>query len=250
MRERSPNLFCASLALVTADAAPKIESTFEAARAAFDRIESLRLADDTAEHEFTRGRAQYLAFLIRIEDPSAQQYIASAIERMTGIPGVEPYPEQYWHMSVKGAGFQVIKRSYDDDVLREDVPRIAAKAKTLLAGQHAFQAQLGAIAGFPEVAFLEVHDDGRIRALNSLLTEGLPQVPRYPIDAGVFLPHVSIARFTSNEGLPQLKETIAAHRGDANGPAVLVRRIEFVKVWLSEETPEFETLATYPLAAP
>lgn len=228
----------------------QIESTFDAARAAFQRIESLRLVDDTIEHEFTRGRAQYLAFLIRIEDSAAQQYVASAIERVAGIPGVEPYPEDYWHMSVKGAGFQVIKRSYDDDVLREDVPRIAAKGKTLLAGQPAFQAQLGAIAGFTEVVFLEVHDGGRIRELNSVLTEQLPEVPRYPIDGDVFLPHISIARFTSNAGLPQLKETIATHRGEANGPSFLVRRIEFVKVWLSEETPEFETLATYPLAAP
>ena len=26
------------------------------------------------------------------------------------------------------------------------------------------------------------------------------------------------------------------------------RRVEFVKVWLSQETPEFDTLATYSLA--
>jgi 2'-5' RNA ligase len=234
---------------VAAGDVPKIESTFDAARAAFDRIESLTLADQTSEYEFTRGRAQYLAFLIRIEDAAAQQYVARAIERVADIPGVQPYPAHYWHMSVKGAGFQVIKRSYEDDVLREDVPRIAAQAKELLRGQRAFEAQLGAIAGFPEVVFIEVHDGGRIRALNALLTEGLPQVPRYPIDAGVFLPHVSIARFTSNDGLGQLKQTIVQHRDDADGPTVLVRRIEFVKVWLSEEIPEFETLATYPLAA-
>ncbi len=227
---------------------PQIESTFEDARAAFDRLELLRLADSTSEHAFTRGRAQYLAFLIRIEDAAAQLYISSAIERFAGIPGVEPYPEDYWHMSVKGAGFQVIKRSYIDDVLREDVPRIAAKAKELFAGQPAFEAQLGVIAGFPEVVFIEVHDGGRIRALNSLLTEGLPQVPRYSIDDGVFLPHVSIARFTSNEGLAQLKTTIAQHHNDASGPTMLVRRIEFVKVWLSEQTPEFETLASYNLS--
>ena len=228
--------------------APQFESTFEAARAAFDRIESLRLTNETTEHEFTRGRAQYLAFLVRIEDAATQQYIASATERLEGIPGVEPYPVDYWHMSVKGGGFQVIKRSLPDDVLREDVPRIAAGAKKLLAGQRAFEAKLGAIAGFPEVVFIEVHDGRRIRELNALLTEGLPQVPHYPIDAGVFLPHVSIARFTSNDGLAQLKETIASHRDDDGGPAVLVRRVEFVKVWLSETTPEFQTLASYNLS--
>ena len=234
---------------MTQDATPQIESTFEAARAAFQRIESLRLAGSTAEHEFTRGRAQYLAFLIRIEDATAQQYIASAIQLVAGIPGIEPYPEPYWHMSVKGAGFQVIKRSHDDDVLRADVPRIAAKAKALLTGQPAFLAQLGDIAGFPEVVIIEVHDGGRIREMNSLLKEQLPEVPRYPIDGGVFLPHISIARFTSNDGLPQLKQTIAAQPDAENAPSFLVRRIEFVKVWLSEDMPEFQTLATYPLAA-
>ena len=224
------------------------ESTFGAARAAFDRTKSLRLADETTEHEFTRGRAQYLAFLVRIEGAAAQQYIAAMQKRLDGIPGVEPYPEDYWHVSVKGGGFQVIKRSLPDDVLREDVPRIAGDARRLLFGQRAFEAKLGAMAGFPEVVFIEVHDGGRIRELNTLLTKGLPNVPRYPIDAGVFLPHVSIARFTSNDGLPQLREAIASHRDDAEGPTVLVRRIEFVKVWLSEQTPEFQTLASYNLS--
>jgi 2'-5' RNA ligase len=227
--------------------APRFDSTFEAARAAFDRLESLRLYNETTEHEFTRGRAQYLAFLIRVEDAAAQEYVALMQEQLVGMPGIELYPEDYWHMSVKGGGFQVIKRSLPDDVLREDVPRIANDARRLVSGQRAFEARLGAIAGFPEVVFIEVHDGGRIRELNTLLTEGLPKVPRYPIDAGVFLPHVSIARFTSNDGLAHLKETIASHRDDL-GPTVSARRIEFVKVWLSESVPEFQTLASYNLA--
>ena len=68
------------------------------------------------------------------------------------------------------------------------------------------------------------------------------------VDGGVFLPHISIARFTSNDGLAELKETIGSHRDDAPGPTRLVRRIEFVKVWLSDQMPEFQTLASYNLA--
>ncbi len=227
---------------------PKFESTFEAARAAFDRLQSLRLEDETTEYEFTRGRALYLAFLIRLEDAAARKYVASMIERVRDISSVESYPEDYWHMSVKGVGFQVIRRSLPDDVLREDVPRIASSAKSLLDGQRAFEAQFGVVAGFPEVVFVEVHDDGRIRGLNKLLTEGLPEVPRYPVDAGVFLPHVSIARFTSNDGLAQLKERISTLRTETPGPTTVVRRIELVRVWLAEGTREFETLATYSLS--
>lgn len=223
------------------------EATFEGARAVFDRLSSLRLSNETSEQEFTQGRAQYLAFLVRIESLEAQAYVAAVQKRIASIPGIELYPQPYWHMSVKGAGFQVVKRSLSDDVLREDVPRIMAEARRLLAGERAFEARLGALAGFPEVMFIEVHDGGRIRELNMLLAEGLPQVPRYPIDAGVFLPHVSIARFTSNDGLAQLKAVLASVRSEAAGPVVHVGRIEFVKVWLSEAMPEFQTLATYNL---
>jgi 2'-5' RNA ligase len=223
-----------------------MESTFQAARAVFDRLESLHLYNETTEYEFTRGRAQYLAFLIRIEDAPAQQHIATMQQHIDGIPGIELYPEDYWHMTVKGAGFQVIKRSLPDDVLRQDVQRIAAEARRLLFGQRAFEARLGAIAGFPEVVFVEVHDGGRIRELNTRLAEGLRDAPRYPIDGGVLLPHVSITRFTSNDGLARLKSTIAAHREDS-GPALQIRRVEFVKVWLSEQLPEFQTLASYNL---
>jgi 2'-5' RNA ligase len=232
---------------VTTHVSGDIPSAFDEAWARFQRLDSLLLVGDTLEWQWTRGRAQYLAFLVRLEDAAARDYVSRVQGRIAGIPGVELYPDWYWHITVKGAGFQVIKRTHDDDVLRQDVPRIAAQARELLAQQPAFEAQLGLTNGFSEVVFIELHDDGRVRELNTLLTEHLP-VPRYPIDGGIFLPHVSIARFTSNEGLAQLKETLAALRLEGPGPAFAVRRVEFVKVWLSEAMPEFDTLATYPLA--
>lgn len=226
-----------------------IPSSFEDAWQSFQQIGALRLVGDTLEWQWTQGRAQYLAFLVRLEDSAAREHISRVQQRIAGIPGVELYPDFYWHITVKGVGFQVIKRTHDDDVLRQDVPRIAAKARGIIAGQPAFEARLGLASGFAEVTFLEVQDGGRVRELNALLTDNLP-VPRYPIDgAGIFLPHVSIARFTSNDGLRQLKETLASLRAEALGPSFSVRRVEFVKVWLSEAMPEFDTLATYPLAA-
>jgi 2'-5' RNA ligase len=202
------------------------------------------------EWEWSKGRAQFLAFLVRIEDVAAREHIARVQLRIDGIAGVELYPEHYWHMTVKGAGFQVIKRTHDDDVLRQDVPKIARAAQELLAGQPAFDAQLGLPNGFPEVVFVEVRDGGRMRALNALLTERLASVARYPFDGDVFLPHVSIARFSSNHGIADVKSKLAEARTDGPGPSFPVRRIEFVKAWLSDETPEFETLATYRLASP
>ena len=226
-----------------------LSTSFEDAWERFQALDSLRLASDTMESEWSRGRAQMLVFLIRIEDPAVREHALGILDRLANIPGVEPYPQAYWHITVKAAGFQVIKRTREDDVLRQDVGRLGREAGSLIAERPAYDAQIGLPSGFPEVIMLEIRDDGVTRELNTKLAEDLAQVTSYPIDGTSFLPHMSIARFASNEGLDQLKATLAELRSEAPGPAFPIRRVEFVKAWLSEQTPDFETLASYQLAA-
>lgn len=210
--------------------------------------ESLVVNEDMSG--WAQGRAQYLTLLARIEDAPAREYIARVVERIADIPGVELFPDWYWHITIKGAGFQVIKRGHDDDVLREDVPKLGGRAKGVFDSTPAFDVQLGPANAFPEVVIIEVHDEGAVRALNTRLLQEVEGIGRYPFDGAKFLPHVSIARFTSGEGLSALKERLAALRKDGAGPRFQVRRVELVKVWVSEDVPEFDTLATYALASP
>ena len=227
-----------------------LSAFFEDAWARFQALDSLQLVGDSSEWEWTRGHAQNLAFLMRVDDATAREHLARIARRLAGIPGVEPLPDWFWHVTVKLAGFQVIKRTQEDDVLRQDVPRIAGKARAALSKEEAFQARLGLANGFASVVFIEVWDGGRFGRLNSRLLEDVPEIARYPIDGAGFLPHASIARFTSNDGLEQLKEALAELRAEGPGPSFPVRRVEFVKTWLSEEIPEFDTLSTYALRSP
>ena len=107
-------------------------------------------------------------------------------ERLATIPGVEPVPDWYWHITVKAVGYQVVRRVNEDDVLRQDVPRIAGKARALLSHEEAFQAQLGLANGFIDSVFLEVWDGGRVRQLNARLLEVMPEIARYPADGPGF----------------------------------------------------------------
>ena len=222
-------------------------TSFENAWARFQSLDSLHLAGDSSEWEWTRGRAQSLAFQVQVEDAAARHRVAQVVGRLADIPGVEPFPDWFWHVTVKLAGFQVIKRSREDDIPREDVPRIAGKARALLAHETAFEARLGPANGFASVVFLEVWDDGGLRRLNARLADGLPELPSYPIDGDGFLPHVSIARFTSSDGLEELNAVLAELRSEGPGPSFPIRRVAFVKAWLSEAVPEFDTLASYTL---
>lgn len=226
----------------------ELAASFEDAWTRFQALDELQLVGDAAEREFTKGRAQALGFQVRIEDAGARRRIERASERLAGIPGVELLPDWFWHITVKMAGFQVIKRSHDDDILRQDVARLARDAKDIITGFPAFEARLGRPNAFASVVFVEVHDGGRLGELNRALLEGVANIARYPYDGDGYLPHVSIARFRSNDGLADLKSRLADLRSDEAGTAMPVARVEFIKAWLSEDPPEFDTQASYQLS--
>ena len=226
---------------------PEFSTSFEDAWDRFQALDTLRLAQDGGT--LSQGRAQMLVFLIRIEDPAVRDYAAGIVERLADIPGIEPYPAEYWHITVKAAGFQVIKRTREDDVLREEVGRLGKDAAGVVSALPAYDAQIGLPNGFPDVVCLEIRDHGETRGLNRALASEIEMLPTYPVDGDTFLPHMSIARFTSSEGLDQLKAALAELRSEEPGPAFQIRRVDFIKAWLSEDIPEFETLAGIQLAA-
>ena len=224
--------------------------SFDQAWERFQALDSLQLVHDSSRLEWTRGRAQALGFQVRLEGAAARNHIEQVVGRIAGIAGVEPFPDWFWHVTVKGVGFQVIKRQHEDDVLRQEVQRIAEAAREVFSGESAFETQLGLASGFASVVFLEVWDEGRVRQLNERLMEDMPNLYRYPIDGPGFLPHVSIAQFSSSEGLSELKAALAALRAEGPGPSFTVRRVEFVKAWLIEDVAEFDVLATFALKPP
>ena len=227
-----------------------LKSEFERAWAACQTLTSLRLVEDTLESEWKRGRSEYLAFLIPIEDAAVRAYCTRIVDRIAPIQGVEPYPQSYWHVTVKGLGFQTKDGSRRDELSQSDVDRIAAAAQPIVSTTASFEMQAGRIALFPEVVIVEAWDSLPVRDLNSSLLERIPDLIRYPFDGSAFLPHISIARFTSSDGLPQLKEAIASLRDEQAGPPFRVAQVDLIRAHLSARAPTFEAIASYPLANP
>jgi len=223
-------------------------ASFDGAWARFQSRDALILDGDWPAR--ARGRAQQLAFTVRVEDPAARGHLAGISERLAGIPGVDLIADSSWHVTIKGAGFQVIKRVHEDDVLRKGVSHIADSARSIIMEESAFDVQLGLANAFADVAIVEVRDNGRLRRLNTRLVDGMPELHRYPIDGDGYLPHVSVASFSSNAGLDLLKVRLAELRSEAAGPSFPIRRLEFVKAWWIEgRPPEFDLLASYPLSS-
>ncbi|HEY5626144.1 MAG TPA: 2'-5' RNA ligase family protein [Dehalococcoidia bacterium] len=226
----------------------ELSADFDSAWRRFQGAESLRLLESTLEWEWTRGRTDFFAFLIAMTDEAVREYASRTIEKLAGIPGVDPYPERYWHSTIKGVAFLAEEPSGDDEVSLADVERLSEAVRPMLESQPAFEVTVGPVNAFAEVVFLEAHDGGATRRLNSCLMEAAPELPRYPVDGEMFLPHVSIARFSSNEGLGQLKETLAGLRETAEpGPAFTATEALLIRAHLAREAPTFDLVAQYPL---
>jgi len=213
-----------------------LRGEFDAAWAQFQTLDSLRLVPQTLEAEWTRGRDTYLAFLVPIDDPRVVEHLRKLVRAVDGIPGVEPYPEDYWHITIKGIGFENANPGHPEDVSGSAVRSVAEAVRDVFAHRPPFEARIGLAAAFPEVVFAEVWDALPVRELNERVLETVPTLVRYRFDGPQFLPHVSIARFTSNVGLSKLKETLTRLRAAGAGPQFSVRAIGLIRAHLSERS--------------
>jgi 2'-5' RNA ligase len=228
---------------------------FAAAWRIFQRTESLRLAEDTLESEWTRGRSEYAAFLVRMTDLGVCARIEQTIDAIGSIPGVVPYPAPYWHATVKGVGFVVEEPSGEDELSPARLLAMVEEARPVIEATPPFELWLGLPNAFAEVVIMEVLDLGAIRALNMRLLEAVPGLLRGPFDGAVFLPHVSIARFRSQEGLGELKEKLSRLRASFESlrmsgtkeASFEVREVQLIRAHLSAAAPTFAVVGAYGL---
>jgi 2'-5' RNA ligase len=228
----------------------ELSSSFRHAWDAFRSATSVRLLQETLEWEWSRGRKEYAAFLVEIEDDAVRKHIARTIDAIADIPGVDPYPPTYWHVTIKSVGFVVDNPGRPDEVSPAALDGLAQRAGALIGTVPAFSASAGLPSAFPEVVMLEVSDAGSMRLLNERLTSDLPGVPLHDVDTAAYLPHISIARFRSSEGLPALKEHLTRLRETSErGPDFSVNTVRLIQAHLAEEAPTFDVLASYALGS-
>lgn len=196
--------------------------------------------------ELAKGRGQAIALTVPIEEPQITGQILDLQDEISNVPGLGFVPEEELHILLKLAGFQVIQRTFDDDILREEVPRIDEQAAALFRSVSPFSVRIGRPNVFPDAVVLEVADEGALRRLHVTLMEHIPLLHRYPTDGPNYLPHVVIAFFYDASGLPALKAKLSGLR-DLEVGTLLVRSVQLVRRWLMPAGPETDPIKTYYL---
>ena len=220
---------------------------YDAAWARFQALDRLVLGPETLESAWAHGRERYAALLIPVDDPATVAHIHDVLRHLGEISGVEPYPEPYWHITIKGIGFVAHPATGSDEVSPVHLEAVSRLTADVLARQPRFEVQAGCVSAFAEVVLLEVWDGGHVRELNTRVLEAIPGIIRQPFDGARFLPHISIARFTSDEGLSQLKTVLGKLRQSDPGPSFTVTHVDLISAHLSAAAPTLERLRRYSL---
>lgn len=220
---------------------------YEAAWTRFHTLTGLIYGLETIDSPWAHGRDRYGAFLVRVNEPAARDHLRPLTERLATVPCLTLYPENYWHITIKTLGFLVREATDDEEVHEADLDRIIEAAAAVFATQPEFDLRVGPINAFPDVVITEIWDGGVVRRLNTALLEAVPGLPRQPFDGRHFLPHISLARYSSNDALDQLKSTLSDLRAVGPGPTLHIPAVELITAHIANAAPTLETTHTFPL---
>lgn len=225
-----------------------VPRSFEEAWQTFLRSESVVTYEQVAA-DLAKGRGQAITFTVPVEDTEIVTRILETQAAIADIPGLSLLPEEDLHILLKLAGFQVIRRTFDDDLLREEVPVIDQQATALFPSVSRFAVQVRGVSALPNTVILEVEDDGMLRRLNATLTEHISLLHRYPTDSLNYLPYISVAIFEDGSGLQELKRRLSELREHALGEigVLEVRAVQLTRYWLLPAGPEIDPIKTYYL---
>jgi 2'-5' RNA ligase len=220
---------------------------YEAAWRRFHVLTGLIHGFETIDSPWARGRERYGAFLVRVDDTAARGHLRPLAERLSRVPGLAMYPEAYWHITVKTLGFLVSEATAPDEVPDRLLAPIIEAATSVFNAHPTFDVSIGPINAFPDVVIAEIWDGGAVRRLNTALLDGVPALPGQPFDGPHFLPHISLARYASNEALDELKATLTDLRTMGPGPTLHVSAIDLITAHIGHGAPVLETTHTLAL---
>jgi 2'-5' RNA ligase len=191
--------------------------------------------------------ATYLTYLVPMSSVGGLRDGLHAIHRALAAASLAVVPPAWLHLTVQGVGFADTLSAAHRQALVHEAARVMRAAP-------AFRVRLGGANSFPDVAILEVYDDGHIRALRHRLRTAVPWLAeggRDPlVQDGVdrFMPHLSLAYYHAGVERRAVSEALAPFR-DAELGAVRVTAVQLVEVPKPSAYYRWSVAATLPLAS-
>ena len=183
--------------------------------ALWQRFERLSYTTDTLRSLPARIRRWLMpvnvSFIIPIEDQAVCDYLGRAQEGLKPHMAYAPQPAERLHITLFELGFlRSIPFQLRGIWSRTQLDQIADLVGQYMSLVKPFEVQIGPVNAFPNVAIVEVHDLGKLRLLNGVISQAVPPLqlplPRFPM-----VPHVTLGFFGMRPAAP-IRNTIRPMR--------------------------------------
>jgi 2'-5' RNA ligase len=185
------------------------------------------------------GRRFFTFHVTFADQPAMQDLAASARSRLTGLPGLDPVPAQWLHLTMQGIGFS-------DEVSGDDLSKIIAAARDRLAAVPPVTVKIGPVMVADEGIACRACPSGALDPVRDAVRTAIGEVwgPVLVPEAAGWTPHVSVA-YASADGPGEPFE--AALNGLDGVAEVTVHAVDLIRLGRDQHVYEWETVERFPL---
>ncbi|WP_274912521.1 2'-5' RNA ligase family protein [Streptomyces sp. WZ-12] len=185
------------------------------------------------------GRRFYTWHLTFADQPDVHRYVGAHRDALAHLPGLDPIPNRWLHLTMQGLGFT-------DDVDERDVQAVVDAARPRLAALPPLHLTLSQVLVSPEAVVIPAHPAHDVaavrRALRAAIAEVWPTVPEAEDD---FRPHVSVAY--SNTDAPAQPVSQAMSSVTAPPATAPIATADLIVLHRDRQMYEWETYAQVPV---
>ena len=212
-----------------------------------NRYQTPIVTENWVENEWANGRTEYLTFLIKVKDKSVIKRVKEIQSELGGFQCIELFPEEYFHLTVKGIGFLVAEKTVEDELSQDALSRFIREARIRLNKFSPFELKLENLNNFVSAICVQAHDGGLFRNMNRAMLE-IPGIHKQRYDYPYFLPHLSIAQYKSNVDYSEFIKHLELKRNTKLGP-LKIDRVQLIIAHLpiNGRFPDLDTIEEFNL---
>ena len=149
------------------------------------------------------GRRMYTWHFTFDRQTALHELIDAYQNRLAGLPGLDPIPRQWLHLTTQGIGFT-------DKVPDAELDAIIQESRERLTGVYPVTVTMGPAVVDPEVVRLEVEPADRLTPIRRALRQAIATVrgPDHVDELDDWTPHVSVAYSNSTAPMAPIRDVL------------------------------------------
>jgi 2'-5' RNA ligase len=198
-------------------------------------------------HDTDRWRSQdgsFAAAIVPLGDVAFELTLGSLTAVLEGLGAARVHPRHFLHIMVQELGVVTDHPRTRRQIAPQRLDEFCDAAESAIGGAAPFELIFGGVNAFRDAVILEVHDQGVLSRLHRRLHElaAIPVASPY-----AFLPHVTVAHFTSDRRSGDIVDALRPWRDTIFGYA-LIDGVEVVTIDTTEAYPRFAPYRTIRLS--